>query len=105
MANLASSAVALQNEWTEASTMGHRHLFRTVVLTLTGQGDGTDKITAEALGLTTIHGCSVAMMDDGTPLIAASSYDGSYVLLFVQGATELLAAPTTGTVRITVNGF
>lgn len=109
MANLASSAVTVENAWNAGGINGKRHVEMIVTLVLTGQGDGTDKILASALGLSKVERCGNAVLDDDSIVYVASpSYDGSHILLVdPTEATDANRVPVavTGTVRLFVAGY
>lgn len=110
MANLASSAVTLVDSWYLAGMNGKKFRAKRLTIVLTGQGGTTNKILATALGFTTIHGCSNAVLSDDSQVIAANpSYDGSYILLKSSAITNAAANAASGdytgvTMRITVWG-
>ena len=99
MANLAQSAVVIERAWTEGGTTGKELSCRLVTLTLTGQGDTTDKILASVLSLTKIEQATLFVKNDNSVIYkAVPSYDGSMLLL------GLVAADTPATVTATIRG-
>lgn len=104
MSDLAASAVTPVREWTAGGVNGKDHVEGLYTLVLTGQGDGTDKILATALGFTKIESCGNAIADDDTLVIPASpSYDGTYIVL--ADPTDGTPNAVTDTVRIRVAGY
>lgn len=103
MADLADSAVQILDTWEGGGTTSKRWAYREVILTLTGQGDATDTITAGNLRLRKVRGSTPLIKDDnGTAYLAAPSYDNSLLLLFEDNSD----APSvqTGTFKCTVWG-
>jgi len=110
MADLAASAVTIEDSWTAGGISSKRHVEMIATLVLTGQGTTTNQILATALGLTKIERCGNAV-GDGNDLIypAVPNYAGTAILLMaVTNATDgTRAAPAdiTDTVRIFVSGY
>lgn len=111
MADLAASAVTLDNSWSEGSVTGKRRLVKELTIVLTGQGDATDTIDAATLGLTKIEESTPAIVSDDSKIyLTRPSYDGSVLFLFdVEDSTDATRGnPTTVTgvtVRVTVKGY
>lgn len=66
MAALASSAVTVDWHTRFSATVGSGLVLKQLEVVLTGQGDGTDTIGAEALGMERILMVSPAVEDDGS---------------------------------------
>lgn len=104
MANLAASAVTLEEEWTEGDLNGKRFVTKKLKLVLTGQGGATNKILASVLDFAKILKSQPASADgDDHIYVAAPSYDGSYLQLKAS-ATDALA-DITDTIRVVVTGY
>lgn len=102
MANMASTAVTLRDNYALMSGSGQKYSVREVTLVLVAMGGATNTIPASALGMSFISGVTTFIKDDNVTQIPASpSYDGSLILLN-DGA--LGVADATGTFRTTVTG-
>ncbi len=103
MANLADSAVTIVDSWEGGGNTGMRYAYREVILVLSGQGDGTDKITAANLRLRKVRGATPLMASDSaTCYLAAPSYDYSLLLLFEDASDA--PSTQTGTFKCVVWG-
>jgi len=103
MANLAQSAVTIEDTWTEGGTNGRRYLVKAVKLVLTGQGGATNLIPASLFGMTKVWDVRAGRDSSNGLVLAAPSYDRTSIHTFdVDGA----GAPVdlAATVRLTVVG-
>lgn len=103
MANLAQSAVTVNDRYvTVAGTGGIRNVVD-ATLVLTGQGGTTNQIPATLFGLSRIEAVLSARGDDSLIYRADASYDGTYLVL--ANAASGAAADITDTVRVVVSGI
>lgn len=103
MANLAASAVTVNNTWTEGSRNGRRFLVKDVTLALTANGSLANNIPASLFGMTKIDYSRSFRDSSSNVLSTAPSYDGSY-LVFATAETAGTPIDQTATVRGIVAG-
>lgn len=108
MADLAASAVTVNDAWTEGGTSGKRIRCLDVTLVLTGQGTTTNKIPASVLRLKSILTAEGFRRDSNEAILALPSYDGSSLLLIdlaaAAGASHDNPSDITDTIRGVVTG-
>lgn len=105
MADLAASAVTVDEVYESEGLNGKRHIVKELTLTLTGQGSTTNKITADVLGFDKIIDSSHAITDDNTVICAVRSYDGSYLILGdSDGSAGQSPVDITNVIRVRVTG-
>lgn len=104
MADLAASAVTVEDDWYEGGEGGPRRLkCKQLVLNLTGQGSASNLIPASVLGLTKIvEATSAVKFDDSVGVTAFPDYTQDNLLLKNAGSNA--PADYTGQFRITVRG-
>lgn len=114
MADLAATAVVVNNVWKEGGTISRRFLVKDVTLTLTGQGGTTNQIPASLFGMSEIVDVRGARTSADALVVASPDYTGDNILLGptsleATGDAETLpigtAADFTGTVRLVVVGY
>lgn len=110
MANLAASAVTVEAVYSLGDKTGKLQGVRKhLKLALSGQGGGTNKIGAAALGLSKIRACGVFITSADKIIPATPSYDGSEVLLAAlteaTDANRANPADSSATGRIWVEGL
>lgn len=103
MAAVASSAVTINESWTEGNTNGRKFKAVDVTLVLSAQGDATDNIPAALFGMTRISSARAFRDSSGNSVIGYPSYTGT-MLLFCTAATAGTPAVQTATVRGIVVG-
>lgn len=103
MANLAQSAVVIEDIWSEGNTNGRKFKCVRAVLTLTGQGGATNLIPAALFGISRIIEVASATKSDGTNLVAGPDYLGANLSFY----TAVHGSPTdeTATARVVVKGI
>lgn len=102
MANLAASAVTVNDSWWVNTVPGGKVMVRDVTLVLSAMGSATNKIEASTLRFNKILDVSPAVKSDNSEALPASpSYDQSLVLLYADAHTP---ADATGTYRMLVTG-
>lgn len=102
MANLASSAVTINDQWSEGGTNSRRYNVYDATLVLTGQGGTTNKILASLFYMNNIVEVKSARSSANALVMASPSYDGTYIILT---ASSGAAADVTATVRLVVKGY
>lgn len=106
MANLASSAVVVNNSYLFGGTVGKRTIMRNLTLTLTGQGGSTNLITAAVLGFNKIEGCTNGYASPATvvscyPAVPAPDGSALYLIDLTQ-ATDANRAAVADLTSITL---
>lgn len=107
MANLAVSAVAIQEVYKTGGTNGRRYKAVDAILTLTGQGGLTNLILASLFGMSKITEVRDARTSANVPVSARPAYDGSSVVLSAVTAPVAKTYVVTGlasTGNITATG-
>lgn len=95
MANLAQTAVTINEIYYSGARVGSKRKVVDATLVLTGQGGGTNLIAASLFGLTTIDQIVGFRDSNGLPYLASPSYDGTGILI-AQRAAQVL---TNGTFK------
>jgi hypothetical protein len=103
MADLTSAGVATDSAYELGDRQGkYVAAVKRVTLTLAGQGDLTDKITAASLGFSAIHSVEPLVKSDNSEQVFASvSYDRTNVILWSGVATIVTK---TGTYKTEIKG-
>ena len=109
MADLAASAVTINDTWWDGDRWGkNKWLCRDVTLVLTGQGTDSNSITAAILGFSEIHQIDACMADDDRIQPGSPNYARTKILLYnVEVATDANRADPvdiTDTIRLIVKG-
>ena len=105
MASLASTAVVVNDWWTEAGVNGKRHIAKRVTLTLTGQGGTSNKILASVLGLNKLLDASCFVKADGSAANPAAVSADQSTLYLLDVSTTLVPTDITGTYTGVVKGY
>lgn len=95
MANLAQSAVTINEWYYDGARVGSKRKVIDATLVLTGQGGGTNLIAASLFGLTTIDRVEGFRDSNGVAYVATPSYDGTGILILQRAAQAL----TNGTFK------
>ena len=103
MANLAQSAVAVNEVYKSDGPSARKFKVVDATLTLTGQGSLTNLIPATLFGMTYIHAVDAARDSSSNIVPAAPSYDCKNIVLGASAAET--PADFTGILRLTVRGY
>ena len=109
MADLATSAVTINDTWYEGDRAGKRKFFcRDLTLVLTGQGTDSNAIDAATLGFASISRVEDVRANGDTLQTGSPNYAGTKVLLYrmiqATDATRQNPADITDTIHIVVKG-
>lgn len=104
MADLASSAVTLEDSWYEGGEGSPRRLLvKRLLLVLTGQGTASNAIPASVLGFDKLVDSSVAVPNTNADMVVASP-DYAQTSLLLKASASDAPADFTGHFRVTVRG-
>lgn len=102
MANLAQSAVSIQEVYKTGGTSGRKYKAVDAILTLSGQGGLTNTIPVALFGMTKIKEVRNCRTSTSVIMPAAPSYDGSVVAIGAVGTG--IPTDSSATVQLTVIG-
>lgn len=104
MANLAQSAVTINDTWIEGSSPSRRYTAVEATMVLTGQGGGTNLILAALFGMTYIFEVK-SMRSTSKNYIAAPAYDHTGINICALSADTGAFADISDTVKCVVIGY
>lgn len=104
MANLATSGVTVNTDYSDGGNNGKRFLKRELTLVLSSMGTATNNISAAVLGFSVIKGSTPAMKSDDSVVIPTCPNTAGTKLLFGGGASNA-PADYSGTFNVTVYGY
>lgn len=104
MANLAQSAVTINDQWVEASSPSRQYIGMEVTLVLTGQGGGTNLIQAALFGMTYIYKVENIRSTSKVYAGASDTLHGGIVLCALSTDTGAFA-DITDTIKCIVIGY